>query len=78
MGSEAPTAPSTRTPFQDVVINIRPSFADEAVALARFLVEYLRVQRVACFYTNDEMGYGGFSTLSAALDSVGMSPSRTH
>eukprot|EP00667_Euglena_gracilis_P000996 EG_transcript_997 len=64
---------STRTPFQDVVINIRPSFADEAVALARFLVEYLRVQRVACFYTNDEMGYGGFSTLSAALDSVGMS-----
>eukprot|EP00667_Euglena_gracilis_P000635 EG_transcript_635 len=63
---------STRSPFRDVVVNVRPSFADEAVALARFLVEYLRVQRIAAFYTDDDLGLGGYATLVAALDSVGV------
>eukprot|EP00668_Euglena_longa_P009169 GGOE01011062.1.p1 GENE.GGOE01011062.1~~GGOE01011062.1.p1 ORF type:complete len:1207 (-),score=363.43 GGOE01011062.1:1194-4682(-) len=64
--------PSTRHPFRDVVINLRPSFADEAVALARFLVEFLRVQRIACFYTNDDLGLSGHGTLVDALNSVGL------
>lgn len=55
-------------------INLRPSFADEVVAHARFLVEYLRVQRVACFFTSDDMGQDSFTTLLSALDSVGVCP----
>lgn len=44
------------------------------MALVRFLVEYLRVQRVACMYTADDLGLEGYTTLVAALDSVGVSP----
>lgn len=49
-------SPNTRSPFQDVVINLRPSFKDEMVAQARFLVEYVRLDRIACVFANDQMG----------------------
>eukprot|EP00667_Euglena_gracilis_P000421 EG_transcript_421 len=64
--------PNTRTPFQDVVLNLRPSFADEIIAQARFLVEYLRPQRTACFYTGDSLGLGGYATLVQTLTAVGV------
>eukprot|EP00667_Euglena_gracilis_P000481 EG_transcript_481 len=64
---------NTHSPFQDVVVNLRPSYADEIVAQSRFLVEYLRVQRIAAFYTNDALGLGGFTTLVQALGAVGVS-----
>eukprot|EP00667_Euglena_gracilis_P013648 EG_transcript_14085 len=63
---------NTRSPFQDVVINIRPSFEDETVAQARFLVEYLRVQRIACSFTDDTMGFELYTVLVNVLGTIGM------
>eukprot|EP00667_Euglena_gracilis_P003417 EG_transcript_3427 len=63
----------SRSPFQEVAINLRPSFADETMAQAHFLVEFLRVQRIACFYTNDEIGFNSYATLVDALGYVGIS-----
>ena len=43
-------SPLTRTPFHEEFINVRASYPDEMVAMAAFLVEHLRVQRIACLY----------------------------
>eukprot|EP00667_Euglena_gracilis_P000658 EG_transcript_658 len=65
-------ADSLRTPFQREFVNIRASFNDEVVAMASFLVQNSRVQRVACLYQNDAFGIGGHAALSAALANVGL------
>eukprot|EP00667_Euglena_gracilis_P003085 EG_transcript_3091 len=63
---------NTRSPFQDVVINLRPSFKDEMVAQARFLVEYVRLDRIACVFANDQMGVELYNTLVTILGVVGL------
>eukprot|EP00667_Euglena_gracilis_P004497 EG_transcript_4522 len=65
--------PDTRAPFQDVVINLRPSYRDEMVAQARFLVEYLQLSRIACAFSDDQMGTEMRSALAAILGAVGVS-----
>eukprot|EP00668_Euglena_longa_P022611 GGOE01028168.1.p1 GENE.GGOE01028168.1~~GGOE01028168.1.p1 ORF type:complete len:1195 (+),score=406.00 GGOE01028168.1:278-3586(+) len=61
-----------RTPFHRQFVNLRPSFTDEVVAHALFLVQYVRVQRIACLYQNDAFGLGSYTALVAALGNVGI------
>eukprot|EP00668_Euglena_longa_P022616 GGOE01028173.1.p1 GENE.GGOE01028173.1~~GGOE01028173.1.p1 ORF type:complete len:1194 (-),score=380.68 GGOE01028173.1:340-3654(-) len=61
-----------RTPFHREFVNVRASFADEMVAHALFLVQYARVQRIACLYQNDAFGLGSYTALVAALGNVGI------
>eukprot|EP00667_Euglena_gracilis_P003483 EG_transcript_3494 len=60
------------TPFHREVVNVQASYADEIVAHAMYLVQYARVQRVACLYQNDSFGIGSRTSLVAALGHVGM------
>eukprot|EP00667_Euglena_gracilis_P002716 EG_transcript_2718 len=61
-----------RTPFHQEVINVRASIPDEMVVLASILVEKLRVHRVACLYQNDSFGQTSLSSVTAALNYVGL------
>eukprot|EP00667_Euglena_gracilis_P011129 EG_transcript_11368 len=63
---------ATRTPFQDVVVNLRPSYRDELVAHGRFLVEHLRLQRIACSFADDAMGIELYAGLVDTLAAVGV------
>ena len=65
-------APVTRTPFHEEFVNVRASYPDEMVAMATFLVERLRVQRVACLYQNDTFGEAGLRGLTGALAHAGL------
>eukprot|EP00667_Euglena_gracilis_P007293 EG_transcript_7365 len=64
---------NARTPFRDVVFNLRPSYRDELVAHGRFLVEYLRLQRIACSFADDAMGIELYNALVDTLTAVGVS-----
>eukprot|EP00668_Euglena_longa_P028646 GGOE01035937.1.p1 GENE.GGOE01035937.1~~GGOE01035937.1.p1 ORF type:complete len:1181 (+),score=394.27 GGOE01035937.1:142-3543(+) len=63
---------SLHTPFHEEFVNIRASFNDEVVAQATFLVQYSRVQRIACLYQDDSFGITGRSALVDALANVGL------
>lgn len=70
-------APSTgaellRTPFNRYVINLRASYYQEMEALASYLIDALKLQRISCFYQNDSYGFSGLEGIERALKKRGM------
>eukprot|EP00668_Euglena_longa_P025945 GGOE01032462.1.p1 GENE.GGOE01032462.1~~GGOE01032462.1.p1 ORF type:complete len:1208 (-),score=384.12 GGOE01032462.1:131-3667(-) len=62
----------SRTPFHDLFVNVRASFSDEMVMQAQFLLNVMRVKRIACLYQDDPFGQSGLAALASALAHVGM------
>eukprot|EP00667_Euglena_gracilis_P009620 EG_transcript_9783 len=65
-------ASATRSPFNELVVNVRASYADETVVHAMLLVQRLRVHRIACFYQNDAFGLSVLNGITTALGYVGL------
>ena len=65
------SAPELRFPFQEQYVNVRASNSDELVALVALLVQHLRVQRIACLYTNNTFSIEGLKVVEIALAHVG-------
>jgi len=61
-----------RTPFRRYVINIRASYYQEMEALASYLADTLKIEKIACFYQNDSYGFAGLAGIEQALHKRGM------
>ncbi len=61
-----------REPFRRYVINVRASYYQEMEALAAYLIDQQKLQRVACFYQNDSYGLTGLQGIELALARRGM------
>eukprot|EP00667_Euglena_gracilis_P007522 EG_transcript_7599 len=62
----------SRNPFHQEIVNVRASYSDEVVAQATYLIQTLRVHRVACLYQNDSFGQTALQGLIAALQFTGI------
>ncbi len=62
-----------RTPFNSLVINVRPSYYQEMEAITRHLVDKKHLHHIACFYQNDTYGFAGLNGLKLALKRRNMS-----
>jgi len=61
-----------RTPFRRYVVNVRASYYQEMEKLASYLIDKLRLRRIACFYQNDSYGFAGLNGIELALRKRGM------
>lgn len=57
-----------RSPFNSLIINVRPSYYQEMEAITRYLVDKKHIKRIACFYQNDTYGFAGLNGLQLALN----------
>lgn len=62
-----------RTPFNPLIINVRPSYYQEMEAITRYLVDKRHLKRIACFYQNDTYGLAGLNGLQLAMKRRNMS-----
>jgi len=61
-----------RSPYKDMVVNMRGSYYQEMERLAQYLVDSKGMSRIACFYQNDGYGAAGLSGIEQALERRGM------
>ncbi len=62
-----------RDPFNEYVINVRASYFQEMEKLASYLVDEIKLSRIACFFQNDSYGFAGLKGIEIALEKRGMS-----
>jgi branched-chain amino acid transport system substrate-binding protein len=61
-----------RAPFRNYVVNVRASYFQEMEKLASYLIDTLKIQRIACFYQNDSYGFAGLQGIRNALSKRGL------
>ena len=57
---------------QDVVINLRASYAQETEEMVKFLTEEVGTEKIAIFYQDDSYGRAGYNGTLAAMEKRGL------
>jgi branched-chain amino acid transport system substrate-binding protein len=70
-------ANALREPINPYLINVRASYYQETNAAVRYLVEKLKLTRVAVFYQYDAYGFDGLTGTEIALRRLGLAPAAT-
>jgi branched-chain amino acid transport system substrate-binding protein len=67
-------AESLRHPALPLVFNVRPSYAEEIESLVSYLVDDLRLKKIAVIRQNDSFGDDGFKSLAQSLQHRQLQP----
>ncbi len=70
-------ANALRDPLNRYVINVRASYYQETGAAVRYLVDRMKIKRIAVFYQYDAYGFDGLKGTEIALQSYGLLPVAT-